>query len=206
MAAMHRREGSPDGGPVASPPTLTKFGASPGRFFVLTGGPGAGKSSLVAALAALGHATMEEAGRAIIRDQTAIGGSALPWADRGAFAELMLSWELRSYRDAGAVAGPVFFDRGIPDVAGYLALCGLAVPPHVGRAVALFPYATTVFIAPPWPEIFSQDSERRQDFAEAVRTFETMAATYQRAGYRLAELPRAPVAARVAFVLETIGA
>lgn len=38
---------------------------------------------------------MPEAGRAIIQDQVAIGGAALPWADRLAFSELMLGWELR---------------------------------------------------------------------------------------------------------------
>ena len=75
--------------------------------FVITGGPGSGKSTLIAALAARGISVMPEAGRAIIRDQAAIGGSALPWADRAAYAELMLSWELRSYREALEKPGPV---------------------------------------------------------------------------------------------------
>jgi hypothetical protein len=55
-----------------------------------------GKTTLIDALAAEGIRHMPEAGRAIIRDQVAIGGTALPWADRAAFAELMLGWELRS--------------------------------------------------------------------------------------------------------------
>src|SRR3546814_10617091 len=63
----------------------------------------------------------------IIRDQVAIGGTALPWADRAAFAELMLGWELRSWHEAHDRAGPVIFDRGVPDVIGYLRLCGLPV-------------------------------------------------------------------------------
>lgn len=206
VAAMHRRDGSHGGdgdratvgGPASALPTE--------RFFVVTGGPGAGKTTLLDALAARGHATTEEAGRAIIRDQTAIGGSALPWADRSAFAELMLSWEIRSYRGAAAASGPVFFDRGVPDVAGYLRVCGLEVPPHVSRAVAIFRYAPAVFIAPPWPDIFGQDAERKQTLDEAERTYAAMAATYQAAGYNLVELPRAPVEARAAFVLETLGA
>ena len=73
---------------------------------------------------------MPEAGRAIIQDQRAIGGSALPWADRSAFAELMLGWELRSYREAQSYDGRILFDRGIPDIIGYLELSGLPVPPH----------------------------------------------------------------------------
>src|SRR3546814_21067132 len=50
---------------------------------------------------------MPEAGRAIIRDQVAIGGAALPWADSAAFAELMLGWELRSWHEAHDRAGTV---------------------------------------------------------------------------------------------------
>ena len=71
-------------------------------FHIITGGPGSGKTTLIDALAAQGFHHMPEAGRAIIRDQIAIGGGALPWADRGAFAELMLSWELRSWHEAHA--------------------------------------------------------------------------------------------------------
>ncbi len=62
------------------------------HFYVITGGPGAGKTSLLEALAAAGHACMPEAGRAVIRDQRAIGGPALPWTDPPAFAAQMLGW------------------------------------------------------------------------------------------------------------------
>ena len=92
------------------------------RLFAITGGPGSGKSTLINALAGRGISTMPEAGRAIIQDQLDIGGEALPWSDRRAFAELMLSWEMRSYRAALSLSGPVMFDRGVPDVLGYLRL------------------------------------------------------------------------------------
>src|SRR3546814_3066950 len=81
-------------------------------------------------------------------DLVAIGGAALPWADRAAFAELMLGWELRSWHEAHDRAGPVICDRSVPDVAGYLRLCGLPVPAHVSQAADLFRYQPRVFIAP----------------------------------------------------------
>jgi predicted ATPase len=81
------------------------------RLLVITGGPGAGKSTLIDALSERGICSMPEAGRAIIQDQVTIGGEALPWSDRRAFAELMLSWEMRSYRAALSLSGPVIFDR-----------------------------------------------------------------------------------------------
>jgi predicted ATPase len=171
------------------------------RFIVITGGPGSGKSTLIAALSAEGIAAMPEAGRAIIQDQVSIGGSALPWADRAAFAELMLGWEMRSYREAGdAHVGTVLFDRGIPDVVGYLRLSGLPVPPHVQQAAETYRYGRQVFIAPPWPEIFTQDAERKQSVEEAEATYHALADAYSGLGYELVALPRMAVAERVQFV------
>lgn len=175
------------------------------RLIVFTGGPGSGKSTLIDALEQHGHARSEEAGRAIIQDQIAIDGPALPWRDRQAFAEAMLGWELRSYRLAQRHPGPVLFDRGVPDVIGYLRLCELPVPDHLLRAAAAFRYRQQVFIAPPWPEIYRQDAERKQSLDEAQRTCHAVAQAYRDCGYTLIELPRADVAARVRFVIERIG-
>jgi predicted ATPase len=181
-------------------------GVNVDRLFVITGGPGSGKSTLVDALAKRGISSMPEAGRAIIQDQVAIGGAALPWADRSAFAELMLSWEMRSYRDALRVEGPVIFDRGVPDVAGYLRLSGLPVPAHVERAAQIFRYHRRVFVAPPWREIFGQDAERKQSFEEAEATFGAVTAVYSELGYELIALPFGSVVERVRVVLAVIGA
>ncbi|TIS61147.1 MAG: ATPase [Mesorhizobium sp.] len=175
------------------------------RFFVLTGAPGSGKTTLIEALKAGGLATAPEAGRGIIRDQMAIGGPALPWQDRALFAELMLSWELRSWRSAVNQSGPVFFDRGVPDTIGYLRLCGLPVPDHIRTAAATFRYARRVFIAPPWPEIFTQDEERKQTLDEAERTFRSVNGVYAELGYELVSLPLASVEARVQFVIDQAG-
>lgn len=175
------------------------------RIFIVTGGPGAGKTTLIEALASHGLRCMPEAGRAIIRHQQAIGGCALPWEDRRAFAELMLGWELRSWHEAHGHHGPVLFDRGLPNLAGYLALCGLEIPDHLRRVIAAFRYNRQVFIAPPWPAIFGQDAERRQSFAEAEATHHAMVRAYAEHGNTLTPLPLVPVAGRVGFVLDRIG-
>ena len=171
------------------------------RFFVLTGGPSSGKTTLIEALKAAGFATAPEAGRGIIRDQMAIDGPALPWQDRALFAELMLSWELRSWHAAHGEPGPVFFDRGVPDTIGYLRLCDLPMPDHVRNAAAEFRYARRVFVAPPWPEIFVQDEERKQTLEEAERTFQSVTGVYGELGYELIYLPLAPIEARLEFIL-----
>ena len=184
---------------------LAKERLSIAPFHVVTGGPGSGKTTLIDALAAAGFARTVEAGRAIIQDQTAIDGPALPTRNPMLFAELMLSWELQSYRSAQARRGPIFFDRGVPDIAGYYRLIGHTVPPHVTAAADRFRYNRRVFAAPPWLEIFGQDAERKQTFDEAVRTFEAVTNAYRDFGYELVALPLVSVAQRVAFVLNAIG-
>lgn len=166
---------------------------------------GLGKTALIEALRRAGFATSVEAGRGIIRDQSAIGGPALPWSDRALFTELMLSWEMRSYQAAIEQEGPVFFDRGVPDTLGYLRLCGLAVPDHVGIAAKRCRYNPRVFVAPPWPEIFTQDEERKQTLDEAERTCHALVGVYAELGYELVWLPLAPVETRLRFMLDETG-
>ncbi len=176
------------------------------RFHIITGGPGSGKSTLIDALEKRGYARTVEAGRAIIQNQVAISGRALPWVDPALFAERMLDWEMRSYRMAEREIGAVFFDRGIPDVLGYLRLMSLPVPEHMAAAAEQFRYNRRVFIAPPWPEIFQPDRERKQNFEEAIRTYAALAEAYTGLGYELIELPRAEVEERARFVSDMVEA
>lgn len=96
------------------------------------------------------------------------------------------------------------FDRGVPDVVGYLRVSGLPVPSHVERAAQTIRYHRGVFIGPPWAAIFTQDAERKQSFAEAEATYRAMVDVYGDLGYDLAPLPLAPVPQRVRFVREFI--
>ena len=81
--------------------------------------------------------------------------------------------------------------RGIPELSHYFALIGLGEPPpHFSRAAEVFRYNRTVFIAPPWREIFANDKERKQDFAEAVRSYELCVEAYRHWGYELTKSAR----------------
>jgi predicted ATPase len=112
---------------------------------------------------------------------------------------------MRSYHMAECESGTVFFDRGVPDVLGYLHELNLPAPDHMQRAADAFRYNRRVFIAPHWREIFRQDCERKQEFDEAIRTHDAMVATYTALGYDLVEILRSPVEARARFILDNIG-
>jgi predicted ATPase len=171
------------------------------KYVIVTGGPGSGKTSLLAALRANGFAVTSDAARSIIQQRTRIGAPAM--VDDESFAELILSWEMRSYSDAGD--GVVFFDRGVPDVVAFYHLIGRPAPRHVYEAAERFRYHPTVFVAPPWRDIFANDAERTQTYDHAVRVYEALLRTYPGLGYDVAVLPMAPVETRVTFVRDMMG-
>ncbi|HXN85717.1 MAG TPA: AAA family ATPase [Candidatus Binataceae bacterium] len=175
------------------------------RFFVITGGPGGGKTTLINKLRARGIVCVDEVGRAIIQTQMKIDGRGLPWVDLQLFEELMLQQSVANYLAADREIQTIF-DRGIVDHSAGTELTGAPVPGHVRNAVDRFRYNPTVFIAPPWPEIYTTDAERRQDFAEAVRIHDAMVRAYSAEGYRLIRLPLVGVEERADFVLERIAA
>jgi predicted ATPase len=152
---------------------------------LITGGPGSGKTSLIEALSSRGYGRTVEAGRAIIQDQMAIDGRALPWRDPLLFAELMLSMDMLSYRLAEQSVGPVFFDRGIPDVSAYLRPDEYPRAEHMHNAARTFSYNNEVLIAPPWRRSLDRITNAKQDFDEAIRTYDALVATYTALGYDL---------------------
>lgn len=176
------------------------------RFHVVSGCSGGGKSTLVAELARRGFATFPEPGREIVREEMAAGGSGLPWADLGRFLALALERALAFRRAAEALAGPVIFDRASLDALAAMRRAGIAVPAALEAEAARLGYARQVFLAPPWPDLFAQDAERRHGLSEAVAEYEDLERAWPAAGYRVAQLPRLPLADRADWIAAAIGA
>jgi predicted ATPase len=174
------------------------------NLFAISGGPGSGKTTVLRELAALGFQYAPEVARQIIQEQVQAGGRALPWEDREAYTSLMLQRSIASYLEHTPASRPVFSDRGIPDTLGYARLIGLPEQSAIESACREYRYASLVFVAPPWPEIYRTDSERKQDFAEAQRTFAQVTEVYRECGYMLSELPKLPPRARAQFLLKQV--
>jgi predicted ATPase len=172
----------------------TVVGDAAGRRVVIAGGPGSGKSSLLQALSARGEVCYQEISRQLIREQQASGGVLVPWGDLRGFARECAERMLREIR-ASENHRRCFFDRGLPDLIGYLAHAGLSAPEEWRQASRA--YARTVFFAPAWPAIFVQDAERPQSFDEARALGALIRKAYLECGFTVVELVQASVEERV---------
>jgi predicted ATPase len=174
------------------------------NLFIVSGGPGAGKTTVLSELAKKGYQCAPEVARQIIQEQMQAGGTALPWNDREAYTSLMLQRSIDSYRKHTPASTPMFSDRGIPDTLCYARLIGLRNLHSLERACHAFRYASLVFLAQPWHEIYTTDTERKQDFAEAVQTYKLLVDVYRECGYESVELPKTSPRDRAEFIIEQL--
>jgi len=173
------------------------------NLFVITGGPGSGKTTLLLELERHGYPFAPEVAREIIHEQVKQGGTALPWANRALFAELMLQRSVDLFMAHAATTSVTFVDRGIPDSLCYARLMGLP-DLKIRNACDNYRYAQRVFLAPFWREIYVTDSERKQDVEEAERTAELMGTIYRECGYEVIEVPKMVPEKRADFVLQDL--
>ena len=115
------------------------------------------------------------------------------------FLHRVLDLALADYHAAMSKSGHVFFDRSLIDA--LVALEHLTGQSARAHPAANLRYAETVFLAPPWPEIFTTDSARRHGLDEAKIEYARLMAAFPGFGYRAVFLPKAPVEDRVAFLL-----
>lgn len=173
--------------------------------YVITGGPGVGKTTLLKELEKHKFKVIPEDARAIIKREIAQGGDGLPWKNTQRYTHLMLEKAFENYQAVPAHdLETYFFDRGILDAICYANMMGLKVSDDINDKVSNSLYNRKVFILPPWKEIYHKDSERKQDWQEAVRTFEKMKETYLNHDYEVVEVPKDTVENRATFVLNAI--
>ena len=93
---------------------------------IITGGPGAGKTTLINALGDMGYPTFAESSRQLIEQQSQLENGILPWFDLPGFARLCLT--VMNEQKEQANQHPVaFLDRAIPDICGYLTQANLKI-------------------------------------------------------------------------------
>ena len=170
--------------------------------YIITGGSGSGKSAIIKGLMKRGFLCYPEVSRKLIREQQECNGDMLPWKDMNSFARecfVRMKQQLIAEKTA-----PVFFDRGIPDIIAYLESRKLPVNVDYG-SYSLY-YNSTLFLCPPWGDIFVNDRQRPESFEESRIIYTILKRVYQQLNFKIIELPFISVEERIDFILSNLEA
>ncbi|MCE1200201.1 MAG: ATP-binding protein [Marinilabiliales bacterium] len=172
--------------------------------FILTGGPGFGKTTVIQLLEQLGIPVCHENARELSHLMK-VGRVPDEQETISPFEKQITAIRLGFLLDHQA--DPVAFsDRGLPDQLAYSRYRKKSPTPYVADLVARNRYAETVFVAPPWQEIFVNDEHRQESFQEALAIHNCILQTYRELGYKLIELPLVNPQARVNFIRDYLSA
>lgn len=171
--------------------------------YIITGAPGTGKTSIVEELHSRGYDCYGEIAREVIVEEAELGSGIHPATDVLAFTKKVVEKMKQQLRESNTKAIS-FYDRGLPDSAGYLLLENIEVPEYLEFEIAASNYEKIVFITPFWEEIFVNDHVRFETMDQAKAIANALHKSYTKYGFNLVEIPVGTVAERVDFILNTV--
>ena len=173
------------------------------QIYIITGGPGFGKTTLIQDLRSRGYLCSDEFARDLIEKQLHTGGDLLPWKNIKLFQKEILRLRKEFYESVSEMS-IAFADRGIPDQLAFAHYKRMRTPGILKESAEKYRYAPYVFVTPPWPEIFVNDAMRRETLQEAILIHQAVIDTYSVLNYQIIELPLLPVSERSDFIIQTI--
>lgn len=168
------------------------------RWYVITGGPCSGKTSVIQELERLGYTVVQETARELIENELAKGKSLEEvFADRKEFDRQSL--ELKFMKEQALSPDTlVFFDRAIPDTRAYLAVHGIDESAEVRKRIEQAFYKR-VFLLDLLP--LKSDSARKETSEQQKQIQEAIQNVYTGLGFTPVRVPVMPVTARVQYIL-----
>ncbi|WP_437278219.1 AAA family ATPase [Sorangium sp. So ce375] len=166
---------------------------------VLTGPPGAGKTTSIELMKRCGFVVMTEIARELIDREQKRGGHVYPWTHLTEFVDSLWRQQERQFHAAQRLAGPVFFDRGIADAIAFMEY-HQTVPSDAFIDACRRCRYHLVFDLHPLPE-YKRDAQRPYSEDEANALARLNQRAYRSLGYEIVSAPVMPIAARIEFVL-----
>ena len=171
------------------------------NWYVITGGPSSGKTTLLDTLSNGGHTTVPEVARTLI-DREIQNGFTIEEIrnDEAAFQKKVLELKLELERNLDAKS-LVFFDRGIPDTEAYLLLHNFEITPTLTEAMQKCNYKKVFLLD---PVIFETDYARTETEEQRIKLQKLLEESYSKLGFEVVKVPVMPVAERAKFILENL--
>ena len=171
--------------------------------YIITGGPGTGKTSIIKELIKRGFVCHHEKTREIISEQINNGGDILPWKNQIAFENKIANIRTQQYL-ATKENSICFFDRSPLDCIAYLKLNNLKATSKILKNIQKCDFNKTVFYTPIWEEIYINDNERKENIEQAKKIEKAILHIYKSRNYELIEIPKCSIIERTNFIISTI--
>lgn len=171
------------------------------QWYVITGGPSTGKTTLLSALSKFGH-TVPEAARTVI-DRARENGISMEElrSDEQAFQEkvVMLKDEFERTTDCDRLT---FFDRGMQDTLAYMGYYGYSIADWINELCKKSHY-NAVFLLDPL-EQYEKDYARIEDDAFRIEIQRLLRAAYEGSGMSVVSVPALTVEERRDYIMDYI--
>ena len=172
------------------------------NWYVITGGPSTGKTTLLAELEKLGYKTIPEAARSVIDEAIASGKTVAELrADEHAFQDEVMRKKVTTEAEH-TPQELLFFDRGMQDTLAYLRAYDFNLEDWVLEQMQSARYQK-VFLLDTLPN-FQSDYARTEDKEFSVRLRELLRDAYSEFGMEPIIVPVASPAERAKFVIDLV--
>ena len=167
--------------------------------YVVTGGPGVGKSTVINILANRGYDVIPEMARETIEEEVGRDSDALPWKDLSKFQGIIAQKQLENERRA--VGDEIFLDRCLIDGHAYCQQGQVATPEIIlNEAKGRY---DKIFLLDPLPK-YETDSARKENAELQAIIHKATEDAYREFDYEIINVPVLDPEERVDFIIEQI--
>ncbi len=162
------------------------------NWYVITGGPSAGKTTLIKALEERGFHVVHESARSIIDEDIALGKSIEEIRrDEEVFQKRVYEYKLAREQESNPDE-LIFFDRGMPDTYAYNTLFNVPISSQMHHEMNTASYKK-VFLLEPFK--YEEDYARTESLEERDALFTLLKEAYERSKTPIVIVPAFPTKA-----------